>query len=299
MILETLSSRLALLNATPVSGSPHAKQQLRLSPVALLTLCQLGFILQKEANLDVEVIAFGDLWAGETNPLEISVKQSMSDTGKAEAARATVDKVKVEGIDTNVAVMKELLFPVIESAGRLHHLASWEDPFKSMVFLVLSCCAILWGWTRYILPSIFVWCAVLMLVRRYVSKKMPLEAFRVTAPPNKNAVERLLTLQEAITEVEGLIQTANIVLLKLRAILLAVLPQATERVALLLVFVAAVLAFASLQHLILLVFLEAFTREMPYRKESSDRWLRRLREWWVRIPVAPVQLIKQDDKKWK
>ncbi|KAJ6428588.1 hypothetical protein OIU84_020298 [Salix udensis] len=61
--------------------------------------------------------------------------------------------------------MKELLFPVIESAGRLHHLASWEDPFKSMVFLVLSCCAILWGWTRYILPSIFVWCAVLMLVR--------------------------------------------------------------------------------------------------------------------------------------
>lgn len=299
MILETLSSRLALLNATPVSGSPHAKQQLRLSPVALLTLCQLGFILQKEANLDVEVIAFGDLWAGETNPLEISVKQSMSDTGKAEAARATVDKVKVEGIDTNVAVMKELLFPVIESAGRLHHLASWEDPFKSMVFLVLSCCAILWGWTRYILPSIFVWCAVLMLVRSYVSKKMPLEAFRVTAPPNKNAVERLLTLQEAITEVEGLTQTANIVLLKLRAILLAVLPQATERVALLLVFVAAVLAFASLQHLILLVFLEAFTREMPYRKESSDRWLRRLREWWVRIPVAPVQLIKQDDKKWK
>lgn len=64
-----------------------------------------------------------------------------------------------------------------------------------------------------------------MLVRRYFSKKMPLEAFRVTAPPNKNAVERLLTLQEAITEVEGLIQTANIVLLKLRAILLAVLPQ--------------------------------------------------------------------------
>lgn len=299
MILETLSSRLALLNATPVSRSPCAKQQLRLSPVALLTLCQLGFILQKEANLDVEVLAFGDLWAGETNPLEISVKQSMSDTGKAEAARATVDKVKVEGIDTNVAVMKELLFPVIESAGRLHHLASWEDPFKSMVFLVLSCCAILWGWTRYILPSIFVWCAVLMLVRRYVSKKMPLEAFRVTAPPNKNAVERLLTLQEAITEVEGLIQTANIVLLKLRAILLAVLPQATERVALLLVFVAAVLAFASLQHLVLLVFLEAFTREMPYRKESGDRWLRRLREWWVRIPVAPIQLIKQDDKKRK
>ncbi|CAK7323793.1 unnamed protein product [Dovyalis caffra] len=297
-ILETLSSRLALLNAIPI-GSPNAKRQLRLSPVAFLTLRQLGFILQKEVNLDGEVLAFGDLWVGETNPLEIAVKQSISDTGKAEAAQATVDKVKVEGIDTNVAVMKELLFPVIELASRLHRLASWEDPFKSMVFLVLSCCAILRGWARYILPSIFVWCAVLMFVRRHFSKKMPLEAFRVTAPPNKNAVEQLLTLQEIIAEVEGLMQTANIVLLKLRAILFAVVPQATERVALLLVFIAAVLAFVPFEHLILLAFLEAFTREMPYRKESSDRWLRRLREWWIRIPAAPVQLIKQDDKKRK
>ena len=75
--------------------------------------------------------------------------------------------------------------------------------------------------------------------------------------------------------------------------------QATETVALLLVLVAALLAFVPLRHLILLVFVEAFTREMPYRKESSDRWCRRLREWWIRIPAAPVQLIKVDEGKKK
>lgn len=67
----------------------------------------------------------------------------------------------------------------------------------------------------------------------------------------------------------------------------------------LLVFAALFLALVPLRHLILLVFIEYFTREMPLRKDSSDRWLRRVREWWFRIPAAPVHLIKADDKKRK
>ncbi|GLT54327.1 hypothetical protein SLA2020_275330 [Shorea laevis] len=271
-ILETLSFRLGLLNvgATQHDGAGVAyakrqsptKQQPTLSPVSLLTLIQLGFILQKEANLDGESVIVGDIYAGEINPLEIAVKQSVLDTGKAEAAQATIDQVKVEGIDTNVAVMKELLFPVIELASRLQLLTSWEDPHKSMVFLVLTGCTILRGWIR-------------------------------------NTVEQLLTLQEAITQVEALIQAGNIILLKIRALLFGVLPQATDQVALVLVFMAAALAFVPQRYIVLLVFLEAFTREMPYRKESSNRWVRRVKEWWVRIPAAPVRLIKLDDKKKK
>ncbi|KAF3960548.1 hypothetical protein CMV_014748, partial [Castanea mollissima] len=72
---------------------------------------------------------------------------------------------------------------------------------------------------------------------------------------------------------------------------------ATEKVALLLIFIAAAFAFVPMRYLVLLVFLEAFTREMPYRKESSNRWIRRVKEWWIRIPTAPVQLIKVDEKK--
>lgn len=64
-----------------------------------------------------------------------------------------------------------------------------------------------------------------MLWRKYTWKKRQLEAFKIVAPPNKNAVEQLLTLQEAITQVESLIQSGNIVLLKSRALLFAVVPQ--------------------------------------------------------------------------
>lgn len=118
-ILETLSCRLALLNvgATQHNGTGTAcakrrstlsltKWQPTLSPVSLLTLDRLGFTLQKEANLDGEVVMVGEVCVGEINPLEMAVKQSVLETGRAEAAQATVDQVKVEGIDTNVAVMK-------------------------------------------------------------------------------------------------------------------------------------------------------------------------------------------------
>lgn len=147
--------------------------------------------------------------------------------------------------------------------------------------------------------SVFLIPAGFMIWRRYTGKGKPLEAFRIKSPPNKNAVEQLLVLQESISHVEALIQDGNIILLKLRALLFAALPQATDMVAVSLAVVALMIAFMPLRFLILLAFLEWFTRELPFRRESADKLLRRLREWWVRIPAAPVQLVKLEDKKRK
>ncbi|KAK8714195.1 hypothetical protein V6N13_149389 [Hibiscus sabdariffa] len=243
-ILETLASRLALLN---VENSPRSvKHPPTSSPFALLALNQLGFVPQKNTILEGEALLFGDFCVGETHPLELAMKQSN---------------------------LRELLFPFIQLATCLVLMSSWKEPFKSTVFLMLTSFAIIRG--------------------------KPLEPFRIIAPPNRNAVEQLLTLQEVISQYEALIQTANVVLLKIWAIVFAVLPQATDRVAISLVFLAVVLAFVPSRFLILLVFPEAFTRELSYRRESTNRWLRRLREWWFRIPAAPVQLIKANDKKKK
>ncbi|XP_022957240.1 uncharacterized protein LOC111458683 isoform X1 [Cucurbita moschata] len=303
LILETLLSRLMLINRDSVqhdaSGNPPAKQQRQLSPIFLLSLSQLGFTLQKEIGYECDAVLVGDVWVCETNPLDVIVRQSISDSGRAEAAQATVDKVKVEGIDTNLAVMKELLFPFLVLARNIQILASWEDTFTSTFFLLLFCYAIIWNWIRFFLPCILVSLAVLMTCRRKFGQSKPLEPYRITAPPNRNAVEQLLTLQEVITQVEALIQDGNIFLLKIRALLFAVLPQETDMVAIVLVFAAFVFAFMPFKYIIMLALVEAYTREMPYRKETSYKWIRRGREWWIRIPAAPVQLVKHDDKKKK
>lgn len=81
------------------------------------------------------------------------------------------------------------------------------------------------GWIKYTIPSIFILLAITMLWHRYTNKKKPLEAFKIRAPPTKNPVEQLITLQEAIAQVEGSIQSVNIILLKVRALIFAVVPQ--------------------------------------------------------------------------
>ncbi|KAL3731827.1 hypothetical protein ACJRO7_028656 [Eucalyptus globulus] len=301
VILETLASRMELVKVDAPChddpASPFTKQKKILSPVSVVALNRLGFTLLKQIKLDIDLVAVGEVCVAEINPLEIALKNSILDTGRAEAAQATVDQVKVEGIDTNVAVMKELLFPVFALASRLQSLASWEDALKSIVFLALVCYTIHRGWIQYVIPVILVSLALVMLWKRYFNRGKSLEAFRVTPPPNRNAVEQLLTIQDAVSQAEAVIQAANIVLLKIRALLFAVVPQTTDKVALLLIIMAVVFAFVPPRYLILLAFLEVFTREMPLRKESNDRWLRRMREWWIRIPAAPVQLVKADDKK--
>ncbi|XP_042500288.1 uncharacterized protein LOC122078384 isoform X2 [Macadamia integrifolia] len=302
-ILEILSGQLEQFNARMLQNDAirislnDVKGKSPSSPASLFALVRLA-LLPKGAYSDGDsAFLVRDVTAGEINPLELAVKKLKHDTGRAEAAQASVDQVKVEGIDRNIAVMKELLFPLVESVKLLQYLASWDDPFKSTVFLMLICYTFVRGWFKYVLPCTSVFLAAFMLWQKHQNKGKPLEAVTVTPPPSQNAVEQLLTLQEAISQVEALVQAGNITLLKLRAILFSALPQTTDKVVILLIIMAAVFAFVPLQYLMILIFLEAYTSEMPMRKDSSERMSRRAREWWLRIPAAPALIVKVKDKK--
>ncbi|KAF5939515.1 hypothetical protein HYC85_023774 [Camellia sinensis] len=107
VILETLSIRLALLNSSTCQrdsvGVLNAKQGLKL-PVPVLTLHRFGLISEHWKDVDGEAFdAAIDVCIGEINPLENA----------------------------------ELLFPLIESFNRLQVLATWQDPWKSTMFLVM------------------------------------------------------------------------------------------------------------------------------------------------------------------
>lgn len=63
---------------------------------------------------------------------------------------------------------------------------------------------------------------------------------------------------------------------------------------------ALILAFLPCKYVVLLLFLETFTMFSPPRKASTEKWERRLREWWFSIPAAPVKLERdKEDKKRK
>lgn len=77
--------------------------------------------------------------------------------------------------------------------------------------------------------------------------------------------------------------------------------QASEKFAVTFVITAAMMALVPWNYLILVLFLELFTRYSPPRRPSTERLMRRLKEWWFSIPAAPVvlQQNKDDNKKTK
>ncbi|TYH05850.1 hypothetical protein ES288_A08G112600v1 [Gossypium darwinii] len=264
---------------------------------ALTTVLNLGVMFGSSSNNPTEAgLLVGELAVGEMSSLERAVKESRENYKKVVLAQETVNGVKADGIDTNLAVMKELLLPVMEVGKWLLSLVYWDDPLKSLLFSLISTFIIFRGWLGYTLALTLVLIAIFMVVTRFCNQGRPLVELKVMAPPSMNTMEQLLAVQNAISQAEQLVQDGNIVLLKFRALLLSIFPQASDRFAALLVFMALILALVPSKFMLLVVFWETFTRYSPLRKASTERWMRRLREWWFSIPAAPVVLETQKQK---
>ncbi|XP_061957514.1 uncharacterized protein LOC133678981 isoform X3 [Populus nigra] len=299
LILETLANisslrKLDRTNSDKTGGGMHS-----ISARAMVS--NLGFMLgTSSTDLNEAGLVVGETSVGEMSSLEKVVKESQSSFKKAVLAQETVDGVKVDGIDTNLAVMKELLLPVMEVGRWLISLIHWDDPIKSLVFCLVLTYVIWRGWLGYTFGLMIIFLAIFMVLTRFCNQGRPVDEIKVTAPPPMNTVEQLLAVQDAISQAEQFIQDGNIVLLKFRGLLLSIFPQASEKFAFTLLGVALILAFMPSKYIILLTFLETFTRYSPPRTASTERWARRLREWWFSIPAAPVVLEREkEDKKKK
>ncbi|PON38364.1 hypothetical protein PanWU01x14_313010 [Parasponia andersonii] len=299
LILETLADMLTLRELDRTNKSNSGGGMYSIS--ALDMVSNLGIVFNSSSNNPNEAgLVVGEITVGEMTSLERAVKESKNDYKKVVVAQQTVDGVKVQGIDTNLAVMKELLFPMMELGDSLLSLAYWEDPLKSLIFCTLFTYIIFRQWLGYTFALILIFTAIFMVLTRFCSQGNPVDEVKVLAPPPMNTMEQLLAVQNAISQAEEFIQDGNIVLLKLRALLLAIFPQASEKFAVALLLTALIFVFVPSKYVILLLFLEAFTRYSPPRKASTERWMRRLREWWFSIPAAPVVLEREkEDKKRK
>ncbi|KAJ6749063.1 HEAT-INDUCIBLE TRANSCRIPTION REPRESSOR (DUF639) [Salix purpurea] len=295
LILETLANISSLRQLDRTNSDKTGSGMHSISALSMVS--NLGFVLgTSSTDLNEAGLVVGEIAVGEMSSLEKVVKESRNSYKKVVLAQETVDGVKVDGIDTNLAVMKELLLPVMEGGKWLISLIHWDDPMKSLVFCLVLTYVILRGWLGYTFGLMSILLAIFMVLTRFFNQGRPVDELKVIAPPPMNTVEQLLAVQDAISQAEQFIQDGNIVLLKFRGLLLSIFPQATEKFAFTLLCAASILAFMPSKYIILLTFLETFTRYSPPRKASTERWARRLREWWFSIPAAPVVLVPEREK---
>lgn len=67
--------------------------------------------------------------------------------------------------------------------------------------------------------------AINTMLARHINGGWPVDVLKVTVPPPMNKMEQLLAVQNAISQGEELIQEGNVVLLKIRGLLLSIFPQ--------------------------------------------------------------------------
>ncbi|CAD6243354.1 unnamed protein product [Miscanthus lutarioriparius] len=292
-LLDSSLRHLAIDSAVDKMSENHSV------PFSLYALSRMGFLLLKTKDETEKEMSFCAVCFGVTKSLEAALEESICYSERIESARATVDQVKVEGVDANLALMQELLFPFVQVGKIVYSLSQWEDPLKSLLFLAFMLYVIQRGLVSYIVPFVILTFAIIMLWHKYIGDGKLLEVLEVKPPPSKNAVEQILTLQEAISKLEDFLQAANITLLKFRSVLFACVTKATEVAAAVLVVTAAFLVFVPSRHLLQMLVLEMYTREMPLRKQNTEKFCRRIREWWARIPAAPVQMIRPKESKKK
>lgn len=108
LILETIADR-STVRALERTNSPKPKNRMySISASALAS--NLGLVFGTSSHVPNEPgIVVGEISVGEMTPLEKAVKESRSNYRKVVQAQATVDGVKVDGLDTNLAVMKVII----------------------------------------------------------------------------------------------------------------------------------------------------------------------------------------------
>lgn len=105
LILETLANMSVLREADRANNSQPGSGMYSIS--ALDMVSNLGSVFGTNPNSPSKArLVVGGITVGESTSLEKAVKESKNDYKKVVVAQATVDGVKVEGIDTNLAVMK-------------------------------------------------------------------------------------------------------------------------------------------------------------------------------------------------
>ncbi|XP_057951907.1 uncharacterized protein LOC131146351 isoform X2 [Malania oleifera] len=222
LILETLVGMSTSRESDRTNNSPDGM----CSMSALAMVSNLGFLLGTSSSVPNEAgLLVGEIAVGDITQLQRAVKESQRSYKKVVLAQATVNEVKVDGIDTNLAVMKELLFPVMELGKWLLDLAYWDDPVKSVVFCTVLTYIICRGWLHYAFAVVLVFIPIFMVLTRFCNQGRPLVELQVIAPPPMTKMDQLLAVQNAISRVEVLLQDGNITLLKLRALLLSIFPQ--------------------------------------------------------------------------
>ncbi|KAG0458307.1 hypothetical protein HPP92_023464 [Vanilla planifolia] len=166
--------------------------------------------------------------------------------------KATVEKLRDEGIINSTLVLAELISPIKNIPSWIERIISWERPELSFVALIFSELMIYKEWFGLALGVLLLLVVGRMLCAKFgLIGQQPKEVL-VSTTSEKTTMESIVAAQYGIKNLDATVKSMVITLLKIKSILEWRAPKTGRRVT------------------------------------SEQRKNRRLREWWETIPAVSV-----------
>ncbi|XP_048592117.1 uncharacterized protein LOC106354134 isoform X2 [Brassica napus] len=278
-------------NASDLDGSVYLKKWMR-SP-SWGSNASINF--WKSSSLRQGLILSKNLAVADLTLVERAAETCRQKYKVVEKTQATINAATIKGIPSNIDLFKELILPLTITATKFEKLRRWEEPYMTVSFLAFASTIIFRNLLQYVLPVSLVFLATGMLTLKGLRRQGRLGRLfgmvTIRDQPSSNTIQKIIAVKDAMQDLESCLQNVNVVLLKLRTIVLSGHPQVTTEVALVLLSVATVLVIVPFKYVLACVLFDQFTRELEFRKEMVMKFKALLRERWEMVPAAPVLVL--------
>ncbi|XP_009626957.1 uncharacterized protein [Nicotiana tomentosiformis] len=247
----------------------------------------------KEIN---DNIAF-PLQVGNISPLESAIEQSREEAKEIELAKATVEELKEEGIGNSVQVLMGLLKPLKRLVPYVQEAFTWERPLYSSILVMTTMVVIYKEWVGKAIAGLLLGIVATMIWAR--RRRIPDKVHRIVVytGSDQTTMESIVSAQQGLRSVYDLIQTMNIIILKIWSVLVSKAPKHADMVMVALVVAAVILAVVPFKFILMALASYGFiaASKIGKSKKQNEEGNRRLQEWWDSIPVAPVDIVDKID----
>lgn len=225
--------------------------------------------------------------------LDNSVSDIREQAKEITSAKATTKGIKEEGVVDSALVLLELLKPLKSSWIWLQEVLAWERPVATVNLIAAILFISYKEWIGKALAIILLWATYEMLQVRKQKIGDKYNEVVVCTASDTTAMESIISAQQGLRTAHDLVQQVNIAILKIYSILVSRTPKQTNRVMMIMVGIAVIVALIPEKYLIMAATLNLFATNTKVCKKlmTDDSGNRRLKEWWDSIPIIPVRVV--------
>ncbi|XP_049392690.1 uncharacterized protein LOC125857068 isoform X1 [Solanum stenotomum] len=222
-----------------------------------------------------------------------AIDQAREEAKEIEKAKATVEELKGEGMGNSVQVLMGLIKQLGRLMPYIQEVLTWERPLCTSIFVLTTLIVIYIEWIGKAIAALLLGTVATMIwTRRRGDVLDKASKIVIYTGSDHTTMENIVSAQHGLRNVYDLIQSMNIVLLKIWSIFVSKAPKHADLVMAAMVVASVILAVVPFKFIVMALTLCIFVQTSKIGKYmENEKVNRRIKEWWDSIPVVPVEIV--------